>query len=115
MIDPGAGAGGAMIAACMFVILPVAVLLHAASRRYIEICFELAFAHFLLWFLLWIWLDVLDPESGARKWTMIWFLVWDFIGPLITAMIAGVPSLIYRGLRTRQNDVADLQQKSGEP
>ncbi|MCR9211680.1 MAG: hypothetical protein NXI28_25940 [bacterium] len=46
---------------------------------------------------------------------MIWFLVWDFIGPLITAMIAGVPSLIYRGLRTRQNDVADLQQKSGEP
>lgn len=101
MIDPAAGVGGAIVATCLFIVTPAAVALHACSKRYFLISFGIALTSFLFWFALWIWLDVLDKDSGSRLWSSLPIVVAGFWMPLIFAATIGLPFCLIRYVRAR--------------
>ena len=101
MIDPSAGAGGAILATCLFVVTPAAVVLHICSRRFLLVSFGIALTSFLFWFALWIWLDVLDKDSGSRMWNSLPMVVAGFWLPLIFAATIGIPVFLVRHVRAR--------------
>lgn len=99
MIDPSAGAGGAIVATCLFVVTPAAIALHTYSKRFFLVSFGIALTNFLLWFALWIWLDVLDKDSGSRMWYSLPIVVAGFWLPLIFAATIGFPFFLVRYVR----------------
>ena len=42
MVNPATGAGGALIAICLFFIAPSALILHVFVRRFFLICFSIS-------------------------------------------------------------------------
>jgi hypothetical protein len=89
MTDPAAGAGGVIIMSCLIVVTPASILLHSCSRRYFSISFGIALSSFLFWFVLWVWLDVLDPKAGSRMWYSLPMVLAGFWLPFVFSAIIG--------------------------
>jgi hypothetical protein len=101
VIDPSVGVGGPIVATCLFVVTLAAVVLHICSRRFLLVSFGIALTSFLFWFALWIWLDVLDQDSGSRMWNSLPMVVAGFWLPLIFAATIGLPFFLVRHVRAR--------------
>lgn len=105
MVNPAAGAGGALIAVCIFIVAPVALLLHACTKRYFLVSISIALVNFAFWFGLWIWLDVLDPNAKDRMWRSLPLVMAHLWMPLLVSATIGLPFLFIRYLRNRNATV----------
>ena len=90
-IDPGAGAGGGLIALCLFVVAPIALVVHLLVRRFILVSLATSCVFALLLLGLWLYFDAGVPE---RRW-LSFRLVW--VGSLVAlavSIVAGIPALL---------------------
>jgi hypothetical protein len=96
MIDPGAGAGGGLVALCLFIVAPVALVAHLLARRFILVSLTISLAFGAILLGLWLYFDAGVP---ARRW-LSFRLVWvGFIMALVVSSVAGIPALLVRVLR----------------
>lgn len=103
MIDPGAGAGGAIIMLAIIVSV-IAGVIHFFSRYYFAICLGAAATQFMLFLIPWILLDVLDPNSGDRMYFSMRLLPWTFLLPLVGSAYTGLLARVLRWLISSPED-----------
>ena len=96
MVAPGAGAAGGIIALSIFVIMPIAFLLHCLFKRTLAVITIVSILHFAFWAVIWVLYEYLDPNSGDRKWFAQRILWLTLIAPLITTTIAAIPVVLFR-------------------
>lgn len=97
MIDPAAGAGGAVVMLALIVSL-IAGIVHFFSRHFFVICFVAALAQFIFILIPWVLFDVMDPDSGDRVFFSMRLLLLSFLLPLAGSAIAGMPAMLIRGV-----------------
>jgi hypothetical protein len=86
MIDAAAGAGG-LLALCVFVVAPIALLLHFWIRRFILISFLIAVAFTLFMLGVWIYFDASVPSRRWSSFPLVWM---GFVVSLIVALAPAI-------------------------
>lgn len=91
MIDSGAGAAGGILAFCLFVVGPIALVLHLLIRRFFVVTLIVSAAFTLFELSLWIYFNASVPGRRWLSFQLVWF---GMIISLIVSMVAGIPSLL---------------------
>jgi hypothetical protein len=96
IVDPGMSAGGGVLALCLFVVGPVALVAHGLVRRFVlvSLCVAGAFGLFLLG--LWWFLDAGVPARGEASLRLV---VVGFVAAVVVSVLAGIPALLARTSR----------------
>ncbi|MGN6642484.1 MAG: hypothetical protein ACTHKU_05730 [Verrucomicrobiota bacterium] len=107
MIDAAGGAGGGLLAMCLFIVAPIALLLHFGVRRFFLVAFLTALVFTLFMLGLWIYFDAFVP---GRRWSSFPLVWMGFIVSFIVSLVAGVPAILFRWISKRgkkgEHDVA---------
>ena len=90
------GAAGGLVFLCLFLVAPVAFIIHCKVRRFLTVCFALSAGFFSVLFFLWVILDLLDPEAGNRKWVSLPVVLYSFFLAFLLCFGAGIPVAFYR-------------------
>lgn len=88
MIDPAAGAGGAMILLALFIVAPLSFLCSLAMRKWLIPTAVITLMVALLLLIPWLWLDAFVP---GRRWVSLPLMLTGIGLSLVSSLIAGLP------------------------
>ena len=91
MVDPGAGAGGGLIAMCLFCVAPLALIAHFFSRRFFLVAFAAAGVFTLFTFMLWLFFAVTASGRSDGSFRLVWM---GFLLSFVASLVAGIPAAL---------------------
>jgi hypothetical protein len=98
MIDPAGGAGGGLIALCLFIVAPIALWLHFRIRRYFLVAFLIAVVFTIFVSGLWIFFDAFVPSRRWSSFPLVWI---GFVVSFVVSLAAGIPAILVRYFHRR--------------
>ena len=101
MVDPGAGAGGGLLAMCLFGVGPVALIAHFYSPRFFLVTFGLTGLFTLFVFVLWLFFAITSSRGADGSFRLVWV---GFLLSFGVSLVAGIPAALYRSWRCGQDD-----------
>lgn len=88
MIDPAAGAGGAMILLALFIVAPISFLCSLTTRKWLIPTAVITLMVATLLLIPWLWLDAFVP---GRRWLSLRLMLIGIGMSLVSSLIAGLP------------------------
>ena len=94
------GGAGGLIAMCLFIVGPIAMALHFASRRFFVVTLLVSAVFALFMFGLWVYFDAFVPERRWDSFPLVWM---SFVLAFVVSVLAGVPAILVRIYLRRAN------------